>query len=231
MAFGRGHASFTIDALKLAKDSLPADVNEPPPVFPELVNTPHPLIENPTNDYDYKLKLKLNFNSSFRTLHDPTKIDHEKNFILNKWKEEWSILPRELKQASRININSSKIKPNLSKKNIRTQNKKTKTLLNIDLSTYEEKQSGDQDEDDEPDDEKNDDNIEINENDEDNEGKPKDIEKKKLTDNENEIDGEMANEEEEDMDEDEAADYFDSYNDSGDRDGDDLDDDGGDGGD
>jgi len=109
MAFGRGHASFTIDTLKLAKDSLPAAVTEPPPVYPvciiikyyekrsilyifsiilkELVNTPHPLIENPVNDYDYKLKLKLNFNSSFRTLHDPTKDDHEKNFILNKWKE------------------------------------------------------------------------------------------------------------------------------------------------
>lgn len=34
MAYGRGHASFTIDALKLAKDSLPAAVTEPPPVFP-----------------------------------------------------------------------------------------------------------------------------------------------------------------------------------------------------
>lgn len=34
MAFGRGHASSTIDALKLPKDSLPADVNEPPPIFP-----------------------------------------------------------------------------------------------------------------------------------------------------------------------------------------------------
>ena len=34
MAFGRGHASFTIDTLKLAKDSLPAAVTEPPPVFP-----------------------------------------------------------------------------------------------------------------------------------------------------------------------------------------------------
>jgi hypothetical protein len=53
----------------------------------ELLNTPHPLIENPINDYDYKLKVKLNFYSSFRTLHDPTKDDHEKNFILNKWKE------------------------------------------------------------------------------------------------------------------------------------------------
>ncbi|CAF5183452.1 unnamed protein product, partial [Rotaria sp. Silwood1] len=49
--------------------------------------TPHPLIENPINDYDYKLKLKLNFNSSFRTLHDSKKHDHEKHFILNKWKE------------------------------------------------------------------------------------------------------------------------------------------------
>jgi hypothetical protein len=52
-----------------------------------LLNIPHPLVENPINDYDYKLKLKLNFNSSFRTLHDPTKDEHEKNFILNKWKE------------------------------------------------------------------------------------------------------------------------------------------------
>lgn len=34
MAFGRGHATFTIDTLKLQKDSLPAAVNEPPPVFP-----------------------------------------------------------------------------------------------------------------------------------------------------------------------------------------------------
>lgn len=34
MAYGRGHASFTIDTLKLAKDSLPAAVTEPPPVFP-----------------------------------------------------------------------------------------------------------------------------------------------------------------------------------------------------
>lgn len=109
MAFGRGNASFTIDALKLSKDNLPATVTEPPPVFPvciivksyekrwivylfsiilkELLNTPHPLIENVIHDFDYKLKLKLNFNSSFRTLHDPTKSDHEKNFILNKWKE------------------------------------------------------------------------------------------------------------------------------------------------
>ena len=31
--------------------------------------------------------MKLNFYSSFRTLHDPLKDDHEKNFILNKWKE------------------------------------------------------------------------------------------------------------------------------------------------
>ncbi|CAF0827653.1 unnamed protein product [Rotaria sp. Silwood1] len=52
--------------------------------------TPHPLIENPINDYDYKLKLKLNFNSSFRTLHDSKKHDHEKHFILNKWKEVYS---------------------------------------------------------------------------------------------------------------------------------------------
>ncbi|CAF4869907.1 unnamed protein product, partial [Rotaria sp. Silwood1] len=133
MAFGRGHASFTIDILRLAKDSLPATVTEPSPVYPELLNTPHPLIENPINDYDYKLKLKLNFNSSFRTLHDPKKDDHEKNFILNKWKEEWSILHRELKQASRININASKTKPNLIKKDIETKTKKKKTTFNIDL--------------------------------------------------------------------------------------------------
>lgn len=38
MAFGRGHASFTIDTLKLAKDSLPAAVTEPPPVFPVSMN-------------------------------------------------------------------------------------------------------------------------------------------------------------------------------------------------
>jgi len=37
MAFGRGHASFTIDTLKLAKDSLPAAVTEPPPVFPVCI--------------------------------------------------------------------------------------------------------------------------------------------------------------------------------------------------
>ena len=37
MAFGRGHASFTIDTLKLPKDSLPAAVNEPPPVFPVCI--------------------------------------------------------------------------------------------------------------------------------------------------------------------------------------------------
>ena len=35
MAFGRGHASFTIETLKLAKDSLPAAVTESPPVFLE----------------------------------------------------------------------------------------------------------------------------------------------------------------------------------------------------
>ncbi|CAF3364431.1 unnamed protein product [Rotaria sp. Silwood1] len=231
MAFGRGHASFTIDILRLAKDSLPATVTEPSPVYPELLNTPHPLIENPINDYDYKLKLKLNFNSSFRTLHDPKKDDHEKNFILNKWKEEWSILPRELKLASRININASKTKPNLSKKNITIENKKKKTTFNIDLNTYEEKETGaGDDEGDDEQEEKNDDNVDINENDEDNEGKLK--EKKKLTDNENEVDGEVPNEEEdEDMDADEAADYIDTYFDPGDRDDDDFDDDGGDGGD
>ena len=37
MAYGRGHASFTIDTLKLAKDSLPAAVTEPPPVFPVCI--------------------------------------------------------------------------------------------------------------------------------------------------------------------------------------------------
>ncbi|CAF0765202.1 unnamed protein product [Rotaria sordida] len=228
MASGRGHASFTIDTLKLAKDSLPATVNEPPPVYPELLNTPHSLIENPINDYDYKLKLKFNFNSSFRTLHDPTKDDHEKNFILNKWIEEWSILPRELKQASRININSSKFKPNLLKKNIITQNNKKKTRFNIDLNVYEEKPMGDGDDDDEQEEGKKDDNADVNENDDDNEGKLKDAEKKKLTDNENEVDGDVPNEEE-DMDEDEAADYTYSYFDPGDRDDDDFDDDGGDG--
>ncbi|CAF2443211.1 unnamed protein product [Rotaria sp. Silwood2] len=228
MAYGRGHASFTIDTLKLAKDSLPATVTEPPPVYPELLNTPHPLIENPINDYDYKLKLKLNFNSSFRTLHDPTKDDHEKNFILNKWKEEWSLLPRELKQASRINKNLLKMKPNLSKKNITPPKKKKKTIFNIDLNIYEEKEIDDDDEN-EQQEEKNDDNVDVNENDDDNEGKSK--EKKKLTDNENEVDGEIPQEEEEDMDEDEAADYIDTYFDPGDRDDDDFDDDGGDGGD
>lgn len=34
MAFGRGHALFIIDTLKLAKDSLPDAVTEPSPVFP-----------------------------------------------------------------------------------------------------------------------------------------------------------------------------------------------------
>jgi hypothetical protein len=56
-------------------------------IIKKLVNTPHPLVKNIANDYDYKLKLKQNFNSSFRILHDPTKEDHEKNFLLNKWKE------------------------------------------------------------------------------------------------------------------------------------------------
>ncbi|CAF1267433.1 unnamed protein product [Adineta steineri] len=229
MAFGRGHASFTIDTLKLAKDSLPAAVTEPPPVFPELLNTPHPLVENPINDYDYKLKLKLNFNSSFRTLHDPLKEEHEKNFILNKWKEEWLLLPRELKQASRMNRNLSRIKPNLAKKKILPVNKKKKTTFNIDLNTYEEKQDGEDD--DEQDEEKVDENADINENDVDDEGKPKVTEKKKLTDNENEVDGDIIEEDEEDMDEDEAADYIESYFDPGDREDDDLDDDGGEGGD
>lgn len=53
----------------------------------ELINTPHPLIESQANDYDYKLKLKLNFNSSFRTLHDPKKDEYKNNFILNNWNE------------------------------------------------------------------------------------------------------------------------------------------------
>ncbi|CAF1267547.1 unnamed protein product, partial [Adineta steineri] len=65
----------------------------------------------------------------------------------------------------------------------------------------------------------------------DDEGKPKVTEKKKLTDNENEVDGDIIEEDEEDMDEDEAADYIESYFDPGDREDDDLDDDGGDGGD
>lgn len=88
---------------------------------------------------------------------------------------------------------------------------------------YEEKPTEEDDEDDEREDEKNDDNLEINENDEDDEGKskgfiviPKRIridsflkiflgtEKKKLTDNENEVDGEIENNEDEDMDEEEV---------------------------
>jgi hypothetical protein len=48
---------------------------------------------------------------------------------------EWLLLPRELKQASRMKINSSRIKPNLSKKNVSTEPKKKKTTFNIDLNT------------------------------------------------------------------------------------------------
>ena len=105
MAFGRGHASFTIDTLKLAKDSLPAAVTEPPPVFPvgrsspsfvilfdllskELLTSPHPLNENPANDYDYKLKVKANFNSHFRALHNSSTRGKKKGECrLNSWKE------------------------------------------------------------------------------------------------------------------------------------------------
>ena len=48
---------------------------------------------------------------------------------------EWLLLPRELKQASRINTQSLKIKPNLVKKNLSTTNKKKKTTFNIDINT------------------------------------------------------------------------------------------------
>jgi hypothetical protein len=48
---------------------------------------------------------------------------------------EWSLLPRELKQAARMKINSSKIKPNLSKKNVLIEPKKKKAKFNIDLNT------------------------------------------------------------------------------------------------
>ena len=48
---------------------------------------------------------------------------------------EWLLLPRELKQASRINLNSSRFKPNLSKKKVLPTNKKKKTTFNIDLNT------------------------------------------------------------------------------------------------
>ncbi len=48
---------------------------------------------------------------------------------------EWLLLPRELKQASRINIKSLKIKSNLVKKNLSTTNKKKKTTFNIDINT------------------------------------------------------------------------------------------------
>ncbi len=48
---------------------------------------------------------------------------------------EWLLLPRELKQASRININSSKNKPNLLKKKVSPITKKKKTTFNIDLNT------------------------------------------------------------------------------------------------
>ncbi|CAF1060484.1 unnamed protein product [Adineta ricciae] len=230
MAFGRGHASFTIDTLKLAKDSLPAAVTEPPPVFPELLNTPHPLdssTESISNDYDYKLKLKLNFNSSFRTLHDPLKEDNRKNYILNKWKEEWLLLPRELKAAFQKTKNPSKVKPNISKAKASSAKK---TTLNIDFNNYEEKTTGNDEDEEDKDEEKQDENTEVDENDD--EGKAKGTEKKKLTDNENEVDGEIPDEqEEEDMDEYEAADYIESYFDPGDGDDFDADDDGGDGGD
>ncbi|CAF0742534.1 unnamed protein product [Didymodactylos carnosus] len=39
MAYGRGHTSFTIDTLKLPKDSLPLAVTEPPPVFPHITSS------------------------------------------------------------------------------------------------------------------------------------------------------------------------------------------------
>jgi hypothetical protein len=50
---------------------------------------------------------------------------------------EWLLLPRELKQQSRINIRSLKIKPNLVKKNLSTTNKKKKTTFNIDFNTVD----------------------------------------------------------------------------------------------
>ena len=54
-------------------------------ILKELLNSPHPLIENPINDY--KLKVKQNFYSNFRNLHDSTKEEQEKSFLLHKWKE------------------------------------------------------------------------------------------------------------------------------------------------
>ncbi len=56
-------------------------------------------------------------------------------FLKNKNLLEWLLLPRELKQASRININSLKTKPNLAKKKVSSTTKKKKTTINIDLNT------------------------------------------------------------------------------------------------
>jgi len=56
-------------------------------------------------------------------------------FLKNKYLLEWLLLPRELKQASRINLNSLKIKPNLVKKKVSSTNQKKKTTFNIDLNT------------------------------------------------------------------------------------------------
>ena len=64
MAYGRGHASFTIDALKLAKDSLPAAVTEPPPVFPVCIFIEFSHVKIHERSFQYYFKGITQFSSS-----------------------------------------------------------------------------------------------------------------------------------------------------------------------